>query len=397
MKPRVAFVVHMLAPYRVSFYNKLFASSRYDWMLFAGNKLNKADARPQYEGDVRFPVSYHKEVVSNMGVYERIDYEGMFDAVKAFDANIIIMFAHVGTRSFRQILNWAKTTGRKVIMWTCYWDDPYHNSGYRKLIRNLAIGFFYKKADYHITYSSTAREKLLKIGYPDSQISIAYNGIDLDDYVDDPDSEAPELLFDQDPVNFLYCGGMGRDKKVELLIEAVSLCLKSSKFKIKAYLIGDGPHFQACQNLINKLNLADHVKLLGRHKQVGKYIKAADCIVLPGTGGLVLNEAVLFNKPFIVSDADGTENDLLINGFNGLKFLPDCKKSLANALAEMAENLTYFQENAAQVREIVTKRSNVDMMVLTFLKVLNKLSHENNTSSRSKAKLYENSTYHKGD
>jgi glycosyltransferase involved in cell wall biosynthesis len=130
---------------------------------------------------------------------------------------------------------------------------------------------------------------------------------------------------------------------------------------------------------------------------VGRYIKAADCIVLPGTGGLVLNEAVLFNKPFIVSDADGTENDLLINGFNGLKFLPDCKASLANALAEMAENLNYFQENAAQVRELVTKRSNVDMMVSTFLKVLNKLSHENNTSSRSASELYENSTYHKGD
>src|SRR5215218_10041839 len=184
MKPRVAFAVHMLAPYRVSFYKKLFSDNNYNWKLFAGYKSNKVDARPQYEGQVDFPVSYHKEVVRNLGIYNMIDNVGMLDSVKEFNPDFIIMFAHVGTKSFREILKWAKESNRKVIMWTCFWEPDYI-TGYKRLIRNFVIKSFYKKADYHITYSSEAREKLIKIGYPDAKISIAYNGVDVDLYKSD--------------------------------------------------------------------------------------------------------------------------------------------------------------------------------------------------------------------
>ena len=73
MKPKIAFLVHMLAPYRVSFYTKLFACDEYEWKLFAGYKSSKVDARPQYEGEVNFPVSYHKEQVRSHIIYNRID------------------------------------------------------------------------------------------------------------------------------------------------------------------------------------------------------------------------------------------------------------------------------------------------------------------------------------
>jgi glycosyltransferase involved in cell wall biosynthesis len=394
MKTRVAFLVHMLAPYRVSFYSKLFNSKEYDWQLFAGYKQNKIDARPQYEGKVDFSISYHKEMISKLGVYNMIDNEGMVEAVKDFDPAIIIMFAHVGTKSFRDVLKWANSVNKKVIMWTCFWE-PYYINGYKKIIRDYFIKSFYKKADYHITYSSAAREKLLKIGYPDNQISIAYNGIDIDNYMDDLEKESNDTLFENGAINFLYCGGLGKDKKVDLFIKAIHSCSQNSRYKINAYIIGDGPLYNECNILINNLQLTENVKLLGRLSNVGKYIKAADCIVLPGTGGLILNEAVLFNKPFIVSDADGTEFDLLVNGYNGIKFLPDNETSLSNALFEMAENLSFFQENATKVTELVTKRSNVDAMVTTFLKVLKKINNENINSSRRTPQLYENSTYNK--
>ncbi|MCU7548275.1 glycosyltransferase [Chitinophagaceae bacterium LB-8] len=324
------------------------------------------------------------------------DNEGMFDAVKLFDPQIIILFAHVGTKSFRKIVDWAKGSGRKVIMWTCFWE-PYYITGYKRLIRDFAINRFYNKADYHIAYSSTAKEKLVEIGYPDTQIAIAYNGIDLDLYENELGGVNGEELFDRDSINFLYCGGMGKDKKVDLLIKAIHISHHVSHHKLNAYLIGDGPTFEECKNLVKSLGLADNVKLLGRINNVGKYIQAADCIVLPGTGGLILNEAVLMNKPMIVSKADGTENDLLINGFNGLKFQAGNEESLANAIVEVADNLSFFSENAACVSEVVTKRSNVDMMVTTFLKAIKKVNNENISSSRRQAELYENSAYLKSN
>ena len=137
-------------------------------------------------------------------------------------------------------------------------------------------------------------------------------------------------LFEKDAINFLYVGGFGPDKKVESLIRAIHTCLKTSSHKINAYLIGGGPTYEACKNLTSELHLSNNIKLLGRVKNADKYFQGVDCIVMPGTGGLLLNEAVLFNKPFIVSEADGTEYDLLINGFNGLKFSRDDETSLVN-------------------------------------------------------------------
>jgi glycosyltransferase involved in cell wall biosynthesis len=392
MKPKVAFVVHMLTPYRLSFYKKLFSSADYEWKLFAGFKSNKVDARPQYEGNVDFPISYHKEKVSKLGIYNMIDNEGMFEAVKHYNADIVIMFAHVGTKSFRDILKWGNTNNRKVIMWTCFWE-PYYIKGYKKLIRDYFIKSFYKKADYHITYSSLARERLLKIGYPDNKISIAYNGVDVDLYEAELNGQTINTLFNSQTVNFLYVGGFGKDKKVDLLINAINLYNKSQSHNINAYLIGDGPMLKECEQLVNQLNLTNSIKFLGRiSEKLGNYINSADCIVLPGTGGLILNEAILFQKPFIVSNADGTENDLLINGFNGIKFLSNNALSLSNALIEVTENLSLFKENATKVKDLVTKRSNVNTMVTTFLKVLNKITNEDINNSRGPAQLHENST-----
>ena len=86
------------------------------------------------------------------------------------------------------MFKWAKGAGKKVIMWTCYWE-PYYINGYKRVIRDLVIKSYYGKADFHITYSTAAREKLLKIGYPDDKILIAYNGIDVELYDTDPEAD----------------------------------------------------------------------------------------------------------------------------------------------------------------------------------------------------------------
>lgn len=384
----------MLTPYRVSFFSKLFSTKEYEWRLFAGYKLNKVDSRPQYEGKVDFSVSYHKEKIRNMGIYNEIDNIDMYESVKEFDADIIIMVAHIGTASCRRILKWAKQNKRKVIMWTCFWE-PDDIPRFKRLIRNFVINYYYKKADYHIAYSSVARQKLLNIGYPDNQISIAYNGIDVDMYEEDLAEEMPvKELFERNATNILYIGGFGKDKKVDLLIKAISECKSRSRKKINAYLIGDGPMYNECKNLVNQLHISENVKLLGRiTKQLGLYIKSADCVVLPGTGGLVLNEAMLFEKPLVVSNADGSENDLLLNGYNGIKFQSGSISSLARALCEISENLSFFQENTSKISEVVTRRSNVDSMICTFLKVIKKLSNEDSDVHRLTPKLISNNPH----
>jgi glycosyltransferase involved in cell wall biosynthesis len=272
-------------------------------------------------------------------------------------------------------VSWARTHNKKVVMWTCFWEPDYI-TGYKRIIRNFLIRSFYRQADHHIAYSSLAKQKLLNLGYPDKQISIAYNGIDLDQYEKDTSAYMLDKeVFDHGSVNFLYVGGFGKDKKVDLLIKAIGECKAFSSRSMNAYLIGDGPLYNDYVKLVHSLGLTGHIKFLGRiNAHLDAYIKSADCIVLPGTGGLILNEAMLFQKPVVVSEADGTENDLLLNGYNGIKFQTNSKASLASAMYEIAENLSFFQENAKKISEVVIKRSNVDSMITIFLRALHKLS-----------------------
>lgn len=382
MKPKIAFVVHMLAPYRVTFYEKLFSDKDHHWRLFAGLKSRKDDPKPHFEGKVNYEVSYHKEHILNNGMFVQLEYEGMLDSIKEFDPEVIIVFAHVGTKSFRQIVDWAKSKGKKVVMWTCFWNNPGHNP-YVQKARSFFIKSFYTKADYHLAYSTLAKERLMKIGVAQEQIAIAYNGIDLAQYQSDLQMDAREAGFDHTVVNFLYVGAFGPTKGVELLVEALGRCKEEYGLSFNAYLIGDGPTRSRCQDLITRYGMEAMVKMPGRvPKGIGKYFKAADCIVMPGSGGLLLNEAILFKKPFIVGEADGTEVDLLVNGFNGLKFAQGNAGSLAECLVQMANNLKYFQENATLMVPLVSKRSNIDVMVETFTNIVRKALGEEQLYSK---------------
>jgi glycosyltransferase involved in cell wall biosynthesis len=390
MKPKVAFIVHMLAPYRVTFYEQLFSGKDHQWKLFAGLKFRKDDPKPQFEGKVSYDVSYHKEHLQSNGMFVQLVYEGMLEGVQEYNPDVIIVFAHVGTKSFRQIVDWAKANGKKVIMWTCFWN-PKH-APYKKMIRSYFVKAFYRKADYHLAYSTQARDRLVSIGVPQENIAIAYNGIDVAQYEADLTMDGAEAGFDHSVVNFLYVGAFGPTKGVDLLVKALAICKNKLGLRFNAHLIGDGPTRAHCQQLVSQHNLGADVKLPGRlPKGIGKYFNAADCVVMPASGGLLINEAILFKKPIIAAEADGTEVDLLVNGFNGLRFVSDSALSLAQCLTEVASNLQYYQENAVASVPLVTKRSNTGEMVHTFTQMVRKALGESTTTFKPAIQASESS------
>ncbi len=114
---------------------------------------------------------------------------------------------------------------------------------------------------------------------------------------------------------------------------------------------------------------------------VDPYFAACDCFVLPGTGGLALNQAMFWGKTCIVAKADGTEDDLVIEKVSGYRFDADDAGSLAAAMErrinESPENIRTFSENA---RQIIRDKSNVNNMVKIFSETIStQLSLNENT------------------
>ena len=69
--------------------------------------------------------------------------------------------------------------------------------------------------------------------------------------------------------------------------------------------------------------------------QISKYYALSDLLVLPSlreTWGMVVNEAMCFSLPLILSDAVGSISDMMVEGVNGFSFSAGDDEGLLSVL-----------------------------------------------------------------
>ena len=119
----------------------------------------------------------------------------------------------------------------------------------------------------------------------------------------------------------LFCGKLIDKKQPLRLVEAFARV--AAKHPCWLLLAGDGPLFAEVKTLCDTLGVADRVVFAGflNQSQLPRAYAAADLFVLPSstheTWGLVVNEAMHFSLPVIVSDHVGCAPDLVKDGVNG--------------------------------------------------------------------------------
>jgi glycosyltransferase involved in cell wall biosynthesis len=302
----------------------------------------------------------------------------MFKEFRRTDPDMLIINATPGNFSHRRIVRWARKKKKKIIIWTSG-HDPGRAKGILRSLKNKLVSTLYKKADYFLTYSTVASRYVESMGVDKSVVRTCYNGIETDELF----KNAPGLSIKSKEIKekydlgscitFLYVGGLIPDKKVNLLIDSF-IELNKKYEKTKLMIIGDGPLRQSIEEKLKTYNNPDII-YLGRIIQgVDPYFAASDCFVLPGTGGLALNQAMFWRKTCIVSKADGTEEDLVIDNITGYRFKKDDAESLVSAMErrikESPDKIEAMTENA--YLQVITK-SNVNNMVKVFSETMNNL------------------------
>ncbi|RZK04232.1 MAG: glycosyltransferase, partial [Flavobacterium sp.] len=309
---KIVLITPILQHYRLSFYEKL--AERFgenNFFVFHGVK-EKEDGRPGYKGKTKFINKGFPETMTKVFRFEVVYDRGMYAEVKKVNPDIIIIQGITGNISYRRIVSWAKRNRKKVIIWTSGWE-PGRSRGMLLKLKNLLVTSFFKKGHYFLTYSNYGTSYVKTMGIDSSIIETCYNGIEIDDLI----SQKAEIVAKSKDVEvqlglhgnitFLYVGGLIPEKKVDLLIAAFEKLRKKYK-NIKLVIIGDGPMRNLVETKVVELN-DDNIHYLGRIVDgVDPYFAASDCFVLPGVGGLALNQAMFWGKPCIVSKADGTED-----------------------------------------------------------------------------------------
>lgn len=170
------------------------------------------------------------------------------------------------------------------------------------------------------------------------------------------DDDAPVVLF----------AGKLVDKKQPLkVIEAFAhtraIAIARGEAPPWLLMAGDGPLRSQCEAFAARLGITDRVRITGflNQSEIPRAYTAADIFVLASklheTWGLVVNEAMNFRLPVVVSDRVGCGADLVLPGENGRIVPHDDTAKLADAILRLALNAdmrrTFGERSAEIVRD----------------------------------------------
>lgn len=108
----------------------------------------------------------------------------------------------------------------------------------------------------------------------------------------------------------------------------------------KLLIAGNGPEKDNLENLINSLNLQNHVELLGYRTNINEYHQISDLLVACSIReGLPINviEAMMCQKPIIVSNNRG-HRELIDDGNNGFMVDVGDSEKMAQHICELLED-----------------------------------------------------------
>jgi glycosyltransferase involved in cell wall biosynthesis len=223
---------------------------------------------------------------------------------------------------------------------------------------------FINQFDAMIAYSQRGADEYTTRGFPREKIFVAHNSV----------SAPPTLPVASRPSTFnlrpyiLFVGRLQARKRLDLLLRACAQLESNPRLVI----IGDGPEREILQSLAKEIYPS--AEFIGaRHgNELKPYFAEADLFVLPGTGGLAVQEAMSYGLPVIVAQGDGTQDDL-VRKENGWQIPPDDFDALLSTMKNALSDVARLRRMGEESYRIVKEEINIEKMAETFVRALNRL------------------------
>ena len=283
---------------------------------------------------------------------------GLIDWLENWDADALIVEANARYLSTPSAVTWMHHRKRPVVGWGLG-SPPV--SGFRKGRRFSFINQF----DALIAYSQRGAEEYAGLGFPKEKIFVAHNSVSAP-----PPFPLPSrpLKFDIRP-HILFVGRLQARKRIDYLLKACAR-LKS---KPRLIIIGEGPEREALQSFAREIYPTTEFIGARHGAELTPYFTEADLFVLPGTGGLAVQEAMSYGLPVIVAQGDGTQDDL-VRKDNGWQIPPGNFEALLSTMKDALSDVARLRRMGEESYRIVKAEINIEKMVETFVTALNMLS-----------------------
>lgn len=270
-----------------------------------------------------------------------------------------------------------------VVWWTSLWRrDGSIRVG--KDARGMLTRSILSRCAAVVTYSQKAAKVAIESGVPAARVFTATNSLDTEMLLaaEKRWAERPaklrsfvEQLGISDTRNVLFVGRLTRGKGLDTLLEAFADCVRSRRLTdVRLVLVGDGEERARLEGKIRALGLEAMVVMCGEITEpeaICPYFLSAEMVVLPGSGGLALNQALTHGVPVIVGGGDGTERDIVHEGVNGFFVRPNDRAALSDRILALLDvPAGRRREMAAAARSAVLGRADGAMMLQSLLSAI---------------------------
>lgn len=172
---------------------------------------------------------------------------------------------------------------------------------------------------------------------------------------------------DEGETCFLFCGKFVPKKRPLHVLRAFRPLAVSNDHSVHLLMVGSGEKLQEAKDYARRHEL--NVTFTGflNQSEIGRAYTAADVLLLPSdygeTWGLVVNEAMVFECPAIVSDRVGCGPDLVDDGETGYLFPFGAVDALTDRMRRMAESPDRRRKMGENARERVLSEYSIGKAV----------------------------------
>jgi glycosyltransferase involved in cell wall biosynthesis len=363
---RIAVQQRVLPAYRAPFFDQLAQACKGGLSLFAG--LPRAGESIASTNKLEFA---NYTLGNNLHLFGGPFYlcyqKGLIPWLADWKPDALIVEANPRYLATPSARKWMHSLGRKVIGWGLG-APPL--SGPLVGFRQMRWIQFLRQFDALIAYSQRGAEEYAALGFPRTRIFVAPNAVSSRPVTQPPSRPS---TFNVQPV-ILFVGRLQARKRVDFLLRACAALgeVGGARLKPRLVIVGDGPERSKLDSLAKRVYPSAEFVGARHGAELKPYFKEADLFVLPGTGGLAVQEAMANGLPVLVAKGDGTQDDL-VRDANGWQVTPDDYAVLAETLRLALSDVRRLREMGKESYRIVTEEINLEKMVEVFVKVLNSL------------------------
>jgi len=359
---RVGLQQRVIPSYRAVFLDTLAKTCEGGLSVFAGRPLPKEDIKPVENLQIaRLVHAKNKNFLDPSSSLYMCWQNGLLKWLEEWQPDALIVEANPRYPVTRRAISWMHQNRRKVIGWGL--GAPPIVGPLKRLRQGERLSML-SSLDAIISYSRQGAELYRQLGIPKDKVYVAFNAVDPAPPI--PPSQRTVQLNGKATV--LFVGRLQSRKRIDILLQACAAL--PHELQPDVVIIGDGPARKEYENLAERIYPNANFVGAKHGTELEPYYAKADLFVLPGTGGLAIQQAMAHGLPIVVAHGDGTQNDL-VRSENGWQIPPDDLKALTDILRQALSDLVQLRQMGNASYRIVAEEINVDKMVEVFIQALN--------------------------